>query len=75
MATYGQVMDWVKENKGIAIHHTCWVAHCKAIALGLPNPELTMEGTPRVVPCPHGPARKAIFEAFAELGIPNGRRT
>ena len=73
MPRYKDTIADVERNEGIKIHHGCYVAHCKAIASGQAKPHLTRNGTPRVVPCPTGPIREAIFASFSRIGLPDGK--
>jgi len=73
MPTYKDIQHWVEENRGLRINHTCWIAHCKAIASNAVRPELARSGEGRKVPCPEE-KMPAIFDAFSALGIPNGKR-
>ncbi len=74
MPTYDDVIRWVEEHRKFRISHTCWIAHCKAIATGVPHPELNRNDEPRIVPCPKGEIRDAIMECFDTMGVPDGKR-
>ncbi|MFZ1725395.1 MAG: hypothetical protein WBO29_06240 [Albidovulum sp.] len=75
MATYQEIQHWVKENHGFSAQ-PCWISEVKAAALGLPHPEQNRDGTPRKKQMKQpltASKRSAILEAFAVLGIPDGR--
>lgn len=63
MATYSEIVDWIKERHGFVVK-TCWIAHVKSDC-GLPVRQATNRHNPKVreVPCPQD-KRPAILAAL-----------
>ena len=68
MATYSQIRQWVKENRGWSVQHDCWIAHCKEIAGLKPRRAWNREDSRRTVPCPPD-KQEGIIEAFRHFGM------
>ncbi len=75
MPTYADIDNWVREHHCFAAQ-PCWISECKAEALGLENPHLNRDGSPRKkqMKQPLSKAKRdAILKAFSAIGIPNGK--
>ncbi len=69
MATYQEIIDWIKRNYGFSVK-TCWIAHCKEIyeVEGYAGPSPSRKGGERKHPCPIK-KREFILSAFIHFSI------
>lgn len=67
MATYKQIQEYVKLNRGFT-PKSCWIAHAKEI-YGLPvKTAWNRKGHEREIPCP-AEKLEAIHSAFVHFGM------